>query len=226
MICDLQLAHLVDVGAQQLGLQGKRIDSIRRNPNQPGDSPTYALDVVVDVNLLVLGVCTIVASAHRHQDHILAGGLLQSKSNWNGTALACHVGLHIEDMLHGTLGGLVMRMIGILSPGFAGREHGDLQLVGGTTLGPLLVNVLDNALLNVLGILIRHQANGELADDLLWYDSLGSGLVEGALNAVNGQAGITPSGLQQPGLVPLVRQIIGAYVFPKRERERGRGISI
>lgn len=186
MICDLQLAHLVDVGTQQFGLQGKRRDSIRRPPYQPRDSQTYALDIVVDVHLLVLGVCTIVASTHRHQNYILARGLLQRKSNWNGTALACHVGVHIEDMLHGTLSGLVMRMIGIFSPGFAGREHGDLQFVGGTTLGPLVVDVLDNALLNVLGILIRHQTNGELADDLLWYDSLCSRLVEGALNAVNG----------------------------------------
>lgn len=77
----------------------------------------------------------------------------------------------------------------------------------------------------MLGILIGYQANGELANDLLWNDSLGSGLVEGTLNAVNGEAGITPSGLQQPGLVALVRQIIGAYIFPKtwREKERGEG---
>lgn len=68
----------------------------------------------------------------------------------------------------------------------------------------------------MLGILIGNQANGELADDLLWNDSLGSGLVEGTLNTVNGEAGITPSGLQQPSLVALVRQIIGAYIFPNR----------
>lgn len=75
----------------------------------------------------------------------------------------------------------------------------------------------------MLGILIGYQANGELANDLLWNDSLGSGLVEGTLNAVNREAGITPSGLQQPGLVALVRQIIGAYIFPKRCRKRERG---
>lgn len=94
-----------------------------------------------------------------------------------------------------------------------------LQLVGRATLGPFVIDILDNALLDVLGILIGHQAYGELADDFLWYDSLCAGLIEGALNAMYGETGIAPSGLEQAGLVAIVRQVFDADVFSMRARQ-------
>lgn len=90
-----------------------------------------------------------------------------------------------------------------------------LHFVGRATLCPLVIDVLDHAFLNMLGILIGHQANGELANDLLGYDSLGARLIEGALDAMDGQTGITPSGLQQARLISIMGQVVDANVFPR-----------
>ena len=54
-----QLSELVEVGGLELG----------------------ALDVVALVDLLVLGVRAVVARAHREQDHVLAGRLLEAQGH-------------------------------------------------------------------------------------------------------------------------------------------------
>ena len=80
MSASLELTKFVSVGSQKLG----------------------SLDVVPDVNLLVLGVSSIVGGSHGQEDDILAGGLLEGQGDGDTAPLPGQVRLHTVHHLGGS----------------------------------------------------------------------------------------------------------------------------
>ena len=85
-------------------------------------------------------------------------------------------------------------------------EHGSLHLVARTSLGPLLVQIVNHYFLDTLGRLIGYDSNGEFAHNFPGDDGFSSRVGKGALNAVQRQRGKSPTSHQCLNLVALVDQ--------------------
>lgn len=68
-----------------------------------------------------------------------------------------------------------------------------LHGVGTVPLCPLLVEVITGEFTDSFRSLVGHDANAELADNFARDNSLGAGLTEGSLNAVEGEGRVAPS---------------------------------
>ena len=65
--------------------------------------------------------------------------------------------------LGGLLAGYEVGMVGVADPALAAVAHGHVELVLRVPLSPLLVQVIAHHLLHVIGRLVGHNTDGELA---------------------------------------------------------------
>ena len=151
-----------------------------------------ALNVVALVELLVDRVRGVGAAAHGQEKHVLASGSLECEGDGDGAALAGQVGLDAPDALDGFCGGGEVGVVGRGDPPLAGVLQGDVEGVLGLELGEGLLDVLEDELVDVLGLHVGHCADAELADDFGGNDGFGAGGGEGALDTVEGEGGEAP----------------------------------
>lgn len=159
---------------------------------QVGAEELSALDVVALVELLVDRVGGVGAAAHGQEKHVLAGGSLECEGDGDGAALTGEVGLDAPDALDGLCGGGEVGVVGRGDPPLAGVLQGDIELVLGLQLGEGLLHVLEDELVDVLGLHVGDCADAELASDLCGNHGLGARGGECALDTVEGERGETP----------------------------------
>ena len=76
-------------------------------------------------------------------------------------------------------------MVDVREPRTSFGDQLGLHLVGTASLGPLLVEVSNNQLTDILGLHGRDNPDGEFSNDFPRNDCLGTTLTEGALDPVN-----------------------------------------
>lgn len=113
--------------------------------------------------------------------HVCESTHLQSQSDRNGAAFASHVGLHAPDALSGFPGGAEVGVLGVGHPGPAAVEKHASAVVGRAALLVQALHVVDHELAHLVRMLVRHEADRELADHAPRYHSFRASAVERAL---------------------------------------------
>ena len=147
-----------------------------------GSKKLRPLDVVSCVDLLVLGVSSVIGCTHGKEDDILAGRFLQGDGDGDGAALAGQIGFDSVNHLSGPTSGDVVGVLGVRDPAASAMSHVDLHDVWRVALGPLLVDVVHNNLLDNFRRLIGDDSNGELPNYFPRNDGFRSGFAERSLN--------------------------------------------
>eukprot|EP00043_Microstomoeca_roanoka_P026355 m.11348 g.11348 ORF g.11348 m.11348 type:complete len:328 (-) comp6492_c0_seq1:607-1590(-) len=152
-----------------------------------------AIDVVGDVQLLVLGMGTIVATTHGQQQHILASCLLEGQGDGDTASFASQIGLNTVNLFSCLSASQVVGMVEVGNPGAATMFRIQRHFGVGVQLRMLCFNMSLDLGKNVIGLLVRHKADGEFPNDLARNDSLGTLAVKCTLNTMNGQGRESPA---------------------------------
>ena len=132
-------------------------------------------------------------AAHRQEQHIFPGGLLESQRHGDAAALARQIGLHVPDTLDCLAGGGEVPVSRVGNPPFAGVLQGAGDFILRAERRRNFLDVSEDSVIDGDEIHVWNGPDAEFADHFGGDDGLGAGGGEGALDAVEGEGREPPA---------------------------------